>query len=108
MPFGNEPEEVLTRQAVWVQAEQVAVGRAGIDDPKVAVQDEDPVCRGADPGVEDIKPESLRVSGSPRGVRGVARRSPGLIRRLPHQPAQCVCSEVDQYGPPAGTRFLRA
>src|SRR5215471_14596021 len=99
MAFGNEPEEVLTLQAVWVEAEQAAVGRAGIDDPKVAVHDEDAVCRGVDPGVQDIKPEGVRVSSWSRGVQGVARGSPALIRRLLHQTAQSVCSEADQSGP---------
>ena len=37
MQFGNEPEDVLTQQAVWLEAEQRAVGRAGIDNPKIAV-----------------------------------------------------------------------
>ncbi len=101
MLFGNEPEEVLTRQAVWLEAEQPAVGRAGIDNPETAVQDEDPIWRGGDPGREDIKPKALRVSGWPRGAWNAARGSPARIRQLPHQPAQSVCSEVHRSGAPA-------
>jgi len=80
IPFGNEREEVLTLQPVWLKAEQRAVGRAGIDDPKLTVQYDDPICQSADPGVEDIKPEALRVTGWPGGVWDAARGSTAFTR----------------------------
>src|SRR5215510_9626672 len=89
-----------------MEAQQRAVGRAGIDNPKIAVQDEDPIWRGGDPGGEDIKPEALRVSGRPRGLQDAARGCPALIRQLPHKPARYLCSEGHRYGPPPSTQSL--
>src|SRR5262249_60874854 len=103
MPFGDEPEKILTDHRVGGMAEQVIVGRAGVDDPKIAVQDDDPLWRGADPGGENIEAQALRVAAPPRrlydaapdtfplslnsqfpsaGLGPLARRSTCMARRL--------------------------
>src|SRR5215467_429066 len=99
MPFGNEPEDVLTRQEVWLEAEHRAVSRAGINNPKIAVEDEDRIWRGSDPGGEDIKHEAPWVSGCPLGVQDAGRGSPSPTGRLLHQPAQAERFEVYRSGP---------
>lgn len=99
MPFGNEPEDVLTRQEVWLEAEHRTVSRAGINNPKIAVEDEDRIWRGSDPGGEDVKHEAPWVSGCPLGVQDAGRGSPSPTGRLLHQPAQAERFEVYRSGP---------